>query len=113
MDEQLEQEVSLLHDKICQGIAAPKRILILYALRKQPRRVRELAEAMNMPQPTLSRHLKILRDRSLVAANREGTSVTYSLAEPEIVEALDIMRGVLRSILRRESNMVLPSGASE
>ena len=106
MTEQLEQEASLLYEKVCQGISDPKRILILYELRDCPRRVRELADTMNMPQPTLSRHLKILRDRSLVMANREGTSVTYSLAEPRLVEALEIMREVLRSTLRRESEVV-------
>jgi ArsR family transcriptional regulator len=111
VNEQLEQEVSLLYEKICQGIGDPKRILILYELRECPRRVSDLAETMNMPQPTLSRHLKILRDRSLVLASREGTGVTYSLAEPRIVEALDIMRGVLRSILRRESEVVQLAGS--
>ncbi len=101
----LEQEISLLYDRICQAIADPKRILLLYELNRRPRRVSELSEILHMPQPSVSRHLKILRDRALVTAERDGTGVTYSLAEPEIVEALDIMRGVLRSILRREAEL--------
>ena len=32
MDHSLEQEVNLLHAQVCQGLADPKRILLLYAL---------------------------------------------------------------------------------
>ncbi len=106
MEERLEREINLLYEKICHGISDPKRIMILYELKEKPRRVSELAKIMGMPQPTLSRHLKILRDRSLVEAGREGTGVTYSLAEPRMIEALDLMRGVLRSILRRETELL-------
>ena len=42
MDEQLEQEVNLLHASICQALADPKRILILYALHEGPKTVTEL-----------------------------------------------------------------------
>src|SRR5450756_1642273 len=73
-DERLEREVNLLHASICQALADPKRILILYALSEGPRTVTELTEALDVPQPTVSRHLKVLRERRLVSTEREGTS---------------------------------------
>lgn len=95
MDERLEQEVNLLHANICQALADPKRILILYSLHEGPKNVTELIEHLDVPQPTVSRHLKVLRERRLVAAEREGTSVRYSLADDRVIDALDTMRAVL------------------
>jgi ArsR family transcriptional regulator len=102
VDESLEREVNLLHANICQGLSDPKRILILYALRDRPMYVNELAEALDVPQPTVSRHLKVLRERRLVATRREGPSVLYSLADARVIEALDILRSVLLGTLSRQ-----------
>ena len=102
MDESLEQEVNLLHASICQGLSDPKRILMLYALHERPMHVNELAEALHVPQPTVSRHLKVLRERQLVATRREGPSVQYSLADERVIDALDILRAVLLGTLSRQ-----------
>ena len=48
MDERLEQEVNLLHAHICQALADPKRILILYALSDGPQYVSALAEQLDL-----------------------------------------------------------------
>lgn len=102
MDESLEREVNLLHANICQGLSDPKRILMLYALCERPMHVNELAEALDVPQPTISRHLKILRERQLVEAVREGPSVLYSLADDRVIQALNILRVVLLGTLSRQ-----------
>ena len=82
----------------------PKRLQIIYALAEEPRRVSALAKNLNTPQPTISRHLAILRQRSLVETDRDGVAVTYSLADPRIIEVLDMMRMVLRDALDRQAN---------
>ena len=105
MDETLEQEVNLLHAHVCQALADPKRILILYALAEKPRYVSELADRLDIPQPTVSRHLKVLRERSLVTAEREGAAVYYSLTDKRIVEALDLLRAVLADILAQQAQL--------
>jgi ArsR family transcriptional regulator len=105
MDARLERQVNLLHAGICQAMADPKRILILYALSDGPKYVYELAETLDTPQPTVSRHLKTLRERKVVNAERDGTSVRYSLADCRVIEALDIMRSVLRDMLARDAEL--------
>lgn len=105
MDERLEQEVNLLHAHVCQALADPKRILILYALSDKPRYVSELAEILEIPQPTVSRHLKVLRERSLVLAERNGASVYYSLADQRVIQALDLLRGVLADALTQQAQL--------
>ena len=105
MDERLEREVNLLHAGICQALADPKRILILYALSEGPKTVSELTESLDVPQPTVSRHLKVLRERHLVFAEREGTSVRYSLADTRVIDALDTMRAVLLGGLSQQARL--------
>lgn len=100
------EELELLHRNICQAVGDPKRIQILYALHEQPRNVNALVEALNTPQPTISRHLAILRERGLVTAERDGTSVLYQVAEPRMIEILDVMRQMLRGLLEKQSSVV-------
>ena len=97
------EEINLLHNNICKALSEPKRIQILYALHEEPQYVSALADALDTPQPTISRHLTILRERALVVSEREGTSVIYSLADPRIINILDQMRTLLRDALDRQS----------
>ncbi len=98
-------EVHQLHAHICQALADPKRILILYALDEQPRNVTELAEYYDIPQPTISRHLKALRERGLVVGERKGNTVTYSLKDRRVIEALNIMRSLLADLLNESAQL--------
>jgi DNA-binding transcriptional ArsR family regulator len=95
----LRREVHQLHAEICQALSDPTRILILYELHDGPKNVGELAEAVETTQPTVSRHLKVLRERRLAIAAREGTNVYYHLADRRVIEALDLLRAMLGQIL--------------
>ena len=105
MDEQLRREVNLLHANLCQALADPTRILILYALRDAPHYVTELAESLDAPQSTVSRHLKVLRDRRLVVAERDGVAVRYTLADERVTQALDLLRAVLMAALSQQAQL--------
>jgi DNA-binding transcriptional ArsR family regulator len=99
----LEQEVNQLHAEICAGLADPKRILILYALHEKPLSVNELVELLELSQPMVSRHLKILRERGMVSTNRMGATVEYSLSDERLIQALDLLRTVLASKLKNQA----------
>lgn len=96
----LSQEITQLHADICSGLADPKRILILYALSEQARNVSEVAEEVGISQPAASRHLTILRERGMVTSQREGQAVVYMLGDKRIIQALDLLRGVLADNLK-------------
>ncbi|MCB9431367.1 MAG: winged helix-turn-helix transcriptional regulator [Ardenticatenaceae bacterium] len=99
-------ELTLLHANVCQALGDPKRILILYALHEQPRHVSLLADDLDMPQPTVSRHLAILRQRALVTTQREGTAVIYHLADSRIINILNNMRQVLRDAIAHQTTLL-------
>jgi ArsR family transcriptional regulator len=99
----LTQEITQLHADICSGLADPRRILILYALSERPHNVSELAEELGMSQPAASRHLMVLRERGMVSAQRDGQAVIYQLADARVIQALDLLRGVLADKLKNQA----------
>lgn len=105
MDDTVKVEAALLHEHVCQALADPKRIVILYLLAEGPQNVGDIAEALDSPQSTVSRHLKVLRDRSLVTTERDGSTVVYSLADRRIIQALDLMRAMVMSSLNAQARL--------
>ncbi len=103
----LAQEISELEADFCFALSDPTRLLILYALAESPHNVTELATELNVIQPTTSRHLKILRDRGLVYTVRQGTTVTYHLADPRLIQALDLLRTVMRERLAHRAGLLV------
>lgn len=109
---QLSQEITQLHADICSALADPNRILLLYALAEKPHNVSDLSDEVGTNQPTTSRHLKILRDAGLVIAERQGANVEYRLADMRLIEALNLLRLVLRDRIAHRASLVesdLPS----
>lgn len=99
---------------ICQTLANPKRLQILNLLKEGELSVGALVKALGVAKANLSQHLGVMRQKGILAARREGTTIYYRLATPHIVEACKIMRLVLlealtargelsRSILRSET----------
>lgn len=92
----LAEEVNRLHAEVCSALADPTRIMLIYALSEGDFNVSDLAARLNISQPAASRHLKVLRDRGLVRRARAGTNVVYSLNDLRLVQALDLLREILR-----------------
>lgn len=102
MDRNLLNEVNQLHAHVCGALADPKRIAMLYVLNEEARSVNELGDILEMPQATVSRNLKILRERGMVEARRQGPNVYYSIADRRIIKALDLLRQVLADDLAKQ-----------
>jgi ArsR family transcriptional regulator len=61
------------------ALADPTRVRIVAALRRGELCVCELSDALQVTQSTLSTHLQVIRDASLVRTRREGKWVYYAL----------------------------------
>ncbi len=95
-----------LHAAVCKVLTDPKRLMLLDTLRGGERSVGELADAIGVALPNASQHLAVLRGAGLVEGRRNGTTVTYRLAEPAIVEACDIIHAI---VTRRLAQALRPS----
>lgn len=66
---------------ILRALAAPVRIAIVLQLRESARCVHELVDAVGVPQPLVSQHLRILKAAGVVAGERSGREVLYRLVD--------------------------------
>lgn len=59
------------------AVAEPRRRDILEFLAGEERSVSEIVDALEMEQPSVSKHLRVLRDVGLVESRREGKQMMY------------------------------------
>jgi DNA-binding transcriptional ArsR family regulator len=59
------------------AVAEPRRREILNYLALEERSVSDIVDALEMEQPSVSKHLKVLKDVGLVEARREGRQMLY------------------------------------
>lgn len=95
MDRDVAAELHELHARVCKAIADPKRLLIINELRDRELSVGDLCDALDLSQSNVSQHLAILRERGVVLARREGTSVFYRLRGSKVIAAVDLLRDFL------------------
>jgi len=112
MTENLKDEVARLHAQLCSCLADPNRILILYSLADAPKNVNELSRTIGLPQPTVSRHLKMLREHGLLVNERIGQMVVYRVRDGRIIEALDLLREMMADILQESAVLARQSTES-
>ncbi|MCV7266902.1 ArsR/SmtB family transcription factor [Mycolicibacterium doricum] len=71
--------------ELLRALAAPVRIAIVLHLRHSARCVHELVDALGVPQPLVSQHLRILKQAGVVASERSGREVLYRLVDAHLV----------------------------
>jgi len=92
---EIEVELTALHASVCKGLADPKRLLIINALRDGEKTVSQLCEAASITQANASQHLAVLREKGLVSSRKAGQWVYYNVTSIKIVEAMDLLREVM------------------
>jgi ArsR family transcriptional regulator, virulence genes transcriptional regulator len=76
---------------ILTAMANPKRLVVLCTLLSGERSVGGLAAIVNLTPAALSQHLGKLRALRLVATRRDGQTIHYSLASPEVQALLETL----------------------
>jgi ArsR family transcriptional regulator len=67
--------------KVTKALSDANRVKIVKMLQKKEMCVCEIQAALNIAQPTVSKHLKILEDAGLVQYQKDGLWVNYRLAD--------------------------------
>jgi DNA-binding transcriptional ArsR family regulator len=84
-----------LHSDLLQALAHPRRLEIIHLLRDQELSVSDIYTMLDLPQANISQHLMILRDSQVVRTRREGKQIYYSLSNPNIIQASDLLKEIL------------------
>lgn len=77
------------------AIANPYRRKIISLLKWRTYNVGELTQALKISQPSVSRHLAVLKDAGIVSTKRDGTQIYYSLNLTMFQEAAIMLNNLL------------------
>jgi ArsR family transcriptional regulator len=107
VDDRGMDEITTLQAEVLKTLASPRRLEILHRLAEGPTEVGRLAEDIGASQPNVSQHLAVLKAAGIVESERDGREVRYRLADPDVMVACAVMRGVLQRRLTRLGRLSL------
>ncbi len=76
------------------ALAHPGRIIIIEGLRSGEKSVGEIQSLLEDEPSSASQHLALLRSKGIVVGRKNGTSVYYSVRDPQIFDLLDVAREI-------------------
>ena len=76
----------MAHEQVFSALADPTRRRLLEALLEDSRSVGSLVEALGVSQPTVSKHLKVLREAGLITMRADGQRRYYALEPATFLE---------------------------
>lgn len=77
-------------------LSSPKRLEILNAIKRSPMSVTELAEMLHVAKANVAQHLALLRYAHVVACERKGKRVFYSLVNEKFTDPIKILETLLK-----------------
>ena len=94
--------------RVMKALGHPIRLLIVDTLHQGDRCLCEFHPPFKVRQPTLSRHLAVLKQAGLITEQRAGPRLILHLATPRIVLAFDCAMDVVRADHQRRARSVAP-----
>jgi DNA-binding transcriptional ArsR family regulator len=84
-----------MHAELCKAMANEHRQAILHAICNNEKCVGDLAAEIGISVHNVSQHLRVLKERRLVASRKEGQTVYYHVTNQKFMEACVLMRQAL------------------
>ena len=81
---------------IAKALSDAKRLCVVERLAEGERSVSDLSRDVGCQVPNMSQHLAVLRSAGIVASRREGSTVFYRLADPQVLEVYRLLQLVAR-----------------
>ena len=101
----LDKEVFERQARICKAFANPIRLRMLDLLGKRDWQAGELQRELGITKANLSQHLSILKSAGIIVSRRDGKQVSCSLAMPEVKNACQLIRNVLKIQIRAQRKL--------
>jgi len=108
----IELKEDSLYDRqsdLCTVFSNAKRLKLLDLLKEgDEQTVSQLQEATDIPQSTVSRHLKLMRDQGVVEKRNDGVHSYYTLRDDRVATSMELMRDVLMDRLEHDDQLAVP-----
>lgn len=101
----MDTDFFCMHSELCKTLANDKRQMILGALRDGELTVTALSERTGIAQSNLSQHLATMRAHDVVVVRREGSHAYYSIANPKLIKAFDLITEVMQESMEARARV--------
>jgi DNA-binding transcriptional ArsR family regulator len=103
---EMSRPISELKAELFKALAHPARVRVLELLAEGERSVSDMQPIVGIETSHLSQQLGVLRRAGLLATRKEGSSVIYSIGDPQLVELLAIAKGILINSLTHSQGLL-------
>lgn len=84
-----------LQADVCKIFANDKRLEIINLLKDKEMSNGDIMRETGLSKVNISQHMNILKSKGVIVPRREGQQLFYSIANPKIIQACNLMREVL------------------
>ncbi len=103
----MPKDIYHLRTQVAKALANPLRLKIIDQLdTEQEKCVCELVDALGCDQPSVSKHLAVLRSAGLVTSRQEGTKILYRLRAHCIKDFLRCIDRVIRQDFQEKAEEI-------
>lgn len=88
------------------AMGEPMRLRLLMLLQEGERTVTELVDQLDTSQANISKHLQVLTVCGLLVRRKQGLSVFYAIADPNIFDMCDMVCGSLKKQLAAKAKLL-------
>jgi ArsR family transcriptional regulator len=90
---------------MCKVFSNPIRLMILNVLRENEMSVAALADELGEAMGTVSAHLLMMKRQRVLGSRKQGNQVFYSLTNPKLLRAFDLIRQIVREQMERDGRL--------
>jgi len=102
----IEEEVFERQVEICKAFANSTRLHILDLLGRRNWSAGELQKELGVSKANLSQHITVLKTAGVITRRRRGKQVYFALAMPQVKQACQLIRTVLRTQIRNGKRLL-------
>src|SRR5665213_1614104 len=103
---ELSRPISELKAELFKALAHPARVRVLELLTEGERSVGDMQPLVGIETSHLSQQLGVLRRAGLLATRKEGSSVIYSITDPQLIDLLAVAKRILINSLSQSQGLL-------
>jgi ArsR family transcriptional regulator len=96
------------HAEFCQVFSNPVRLRLLFLIGDGERAVTGMAEALEVPLPMVSQHLRVMRELGCLQARRDGRTVYYRVSNAKFLQAATLVREGIVELIGAQARELSP-----
>ncbi|SMP13437.1 transcriptional regulator, ArsR family [Desulfurobacterium pacificum] len=77
--------------EILKALGHPTRVKIIKYLADGEKCVKEIWQELEIPQPTVSQHINILKNAGIISYKKDGVKTCYKIEDPRVIDIIKLL----------------------